>query len=332
MLRFIAAFLLFAFSASAAVLPEKFGAYTRGASSAATLIDRAIWDEYGLKASEQASYSGRRNFTVTAFRFADPTGAAAAFDWQRPANAMASNVANLAALYPGGELVVFGNYLLRVDGWQPAAADLADLAKVLPNVSRASLPIVRAYLPERGLIAGSDRYILGPASLSQFAPQFPATVLAFDQFSTEGEVAKYRTAGGDVTLGLFMFPTPQIARERFTGFEAIPGAAAKRSGTIVAVVTSSTSAAALNRPQSEAAQRLLNRIEYRPEFTVAESVRTRPRENVGQMILAIFTLAGILISVALVLGLLFGGLRVFGKKFGIGPAEDSFTALHISGK
>jgi hypothetical protein len=58
----------------------------------------------------------------------------------------------------------------------------------------------------------------------------------------------------------------------------------------------------------------------------------RKPENVGQMIIAIFTLAGILIAAALVFGLLFGGFWAFGKKFGIRSAEESFTALHLSGK
>ena len=112
------------------------------------MADKAVWDEFGLKDSEQASYTGAgRTFTLTAYHFEDPTGAAAAFDWQKPAEARSSRVANLAASFPDGEMVVFGNYLLRIEGWQPSAEEIAPVAKSLPNVSRASLPILRGYMP-----------------------------------------------------------------------------------------------------------------------------------------------------------------------------------------
>ena len=48
MLRFIAAFLLLAFSASAAVLPEKFGAYTRGVEAG-----KELWELSRLAAEDE---------------------------------------------------------------------------------------------------------------------------------------------------------------------------------------------------------------------------------------------------------------------------------------
>ena len=57
----------FALSVSlhAATLPDNFDGYRKGQSSPAVLADKAVWDEFGLKDSEQASYTGAgRTFTV----------------------------------------------------------------------------------------------------------------------------------------------------------------------------------------------------------------------------------------------------------------------------
>src|ERR1039457_3514827 len=67
-----------------AIWPENIGAWKRAATTQATLFDRPVWDEYGLKESEAARYeNGGGNFTVTGYRLQDTTGAMAAFDWQR---------------------------------------------------------------------------------------------------------------------------------------------------------------------------------------------------------------------------------------------------------
>src|SRR5690242_8040921 len=96
-MKFLTALLL-PFLASAAILPDAVGPYHRGAVSQSAISDRAVWDEYGLKASEKAAYeNGAETFTATAYRLQDPTGALAAFQWLRPPDATASTAAKLAA-------------------------------------------------------------------------------------------------------------------------------------------------------------------------------------------------------------------------------------------
>jgi len=316
-------------SLHAAILPDTFDSYRKGPTSPAALTAKAIWDEYGLKDSEQASYSGDgRTFSVTAYRFEDPTGAAASFDWQKPEQSRASRVANLAATFPNGELVVFGNYLLRFDGWQPSVQEIAPIAKALPGVSRASLPILRGYLPEHNKVANSDRYVLGPRTLGEFEPRIPEDAAGF-QLSSEAATARYRTAGGDIELILFMFPTPQIARLKLPDFAKITGAEVRRSGPLMAVALP---ASPDNRSAnfSEVAKALLARIEYRPEFTWTENV---PRnENPGKMIMAIVTLAGFLICLCAVAGLLVAVLRIVGPRFGVSIAGGPLQELDLREK
>src|SRR5438309_5080988 len=104
--------ILFPALAGAAIWPETIGAYHRTATSAPTLADRAVWDEYGLKSSESATYqNGQDKFTATAYRLQDTTAALGAFDWQRPADAKPTTLASLAAETGKGLILAHGNYL-----------------------------------------------------------------------------------------------------------------------------------------------------------------------------------------------------------------------------
>src|SRR3954454_20708953 len=94
---FLAALILPALSWGT-IWPDTIGVFHRTATSQVNLEDRALWDEYGLKESEGARYeNGQESFTVTGYRLQDTTGALAAFDWQRPAKAVASKAAPMAA-------------------------------------------------------------------------------------------------------------------------------------------------------------------------------------------------------------------------------------------
>src|SRR5947207_9519919 len=98
---------------SAAILPDAIGPYHRTATSQPALTDTAIWNEYGLKASEAGTYeSDKTKFTATAWRLQDPTGALAAFDWQRPAQSTPLAAAKLGAETKNGVLLAHGNYLV----------------------------------------------------------------------------------------------------------------------------------------------------------------------------------------------------------------------------
>src|SRR5438876_6080512 len=92
--------------AFSAILPETLGPYHRAATMQVTILDRPIWEEYGLKESEAARYTNEgKDFTVTAWRLQDSTGAMAAFEWQRPAKSTGSKLAGLAAETADGILL-----------------------------------------------------------------------------------------------------------------------------------------------------------------------------------------------------------------------------------
>src|SRR5579862_6389631 len=169
---------------AASIWPDQLGENRRQSSE--TLPGSAAqMSEFGLDTAERARYGA---FAVTAWRFKDTTGAYA------------------ASLELKGVRV--GNYILQCDGKCPK--DLPQLADAsLPHVSHTSVPTLNTYLPSKGLVPHSERYILGPVGLKADAPEIPASAVNFD-FGTEGGLARYRSG---VLLAVFSFPTPSMARQ-----------------------------------------------------------------------------------------------------------------------
>lgn len=303
--------------ARAAIWPDQLGNWVKTGSKPAALTDRALWDEYGLQQTEQAGYTaGAKLLHATAFRFKDPTGALGAFEWQRPANALPSKLGALAAATADGVLLLHHNYLLQFAGWKPELTDIQGFLDQLRDVDRGPLPTLKDYLPSTNLIPNSERYVLGPAALDRFEPHIPPSVAAF-HLGTEAQLGSFRTKSGPIGMAIFSYPNPQIARQRLPEFEKLAGAMAKRAGPLVAVIMSPS--------DPDAAERVLSEVHYEATFTWTERVPTA-RDNVGDLIVNIFLLAGILMGLFLVGGLAFGFLR---RWIGWGRSEEPMILLHL---
>jgi hypothetical protein len=304
----------------AAILPEAIGPYRRTSTSPAAPADRPLWDEYGLKESETASFeNGAAKFTATVYRLQDSTAALAAFDWQRPVKSTPSNAARLAAETPQSLLLVHGNYLLSFEGSKPVPVELDAVLQALRNVDTTGLPALPGYLPSRDLVPNSQRYITGPAGLQKFAPGIPPSVAAF-RFGAEAQLGVFHSPKGDLTLAIFNYPTPQIAMQQVAEFEKLPGAVAKRSGPLVALVVAP--------PDADFAERLLAGVRYQAQVTRDEYVPTR-RDNIGNLILNAFILIGILLAFSLVSGLALGGFRAFMRRGRKGQEADALITLDL---
>ena len=306
--------------ACAAIFPENIGAYHRTTVSQPRLSDRPLWNEYGLKDSETAAFeNGSDKFTATVYRLQDSTGALAAFDWQRPADARASNAAELAASTESGLLVVHGNYLFSFEHYQPSAPDLMPLFDSLRDVDTTPLPGLPGFMPADSVISNSERYVIGPAGLAKFDPGIPPSVAAF-HLGAEAQIAAFSSTKGPMTLALFDYPTNQMAQQKDRDFQAISGAMVKRSGPLIAVV--------LSPADPDAAERLLAKVRYEAQVTLDERVPTA-RDNPGTMLINIFILTGILIVFCLVAGLFVGGFRVLILGRRRGAAADPMILLHL---
>jgi hypothetical protein len=310
MLRSLGLAALLVSSASAAIWPALLGPH-RLASAAPLEVtaNRPVWDEFGLQAAEQANYG---QFRVVAYRFKDATGAFAAGQWLSGSDA---------------SITMAGNYVLSCAGSCASHRQLAEWfqAATPPQLSHASYPSLDSYLPKRNQIAGSKRYVLGPQSLALFEPRIPASAAAFD-FSTEAQLARYRTPQGEQTLAIFSFPTPGMARQQTAELEKLTDVAVKRTGPLIAVVLGSPAAA----------KALLNQVNYGAVVSTSDVPPPAPLqmkpETAGQMLLAIISLAGVVLAFCVLSGLAFGGMLRVARRFGYSGADGSLITLHLSGK
>ncbi len=294
--------------------PDQIGTFKKTSSGPLTITDRPLWAEYGLISAEQAEYSdGAAKWQGQSYQMKDPTGSFAAFEWQRPAGSKPSKLAEVAATTPDGVIFVYANYVFRFTGWTPKeAADVEPLTAQITNPDYSSLPPLRNYLPAAGLEANSERYILGPDSLARFAPGLPPGTVAFSM-GAEGLAGQY----GPVRMTVFAYPNPQIAIQRLAEFQKVPGAAARRSGVLVSVI--------MKPPDADVAERLLAQVKYEATITLNERIPTR-RDNIGDLIVNVFILIGILIGAFVVLGLAFGFLK---RWLGWGTSDETLVVLHL---
>ena len=316
--------LLAAALAQGAILPDQIGTFVKGDTQPLAASDPALLREFGFQAGEQALYkSPDKRFTVSAWRFHDSTGALGLFEARRPANAAPAKLAALSSTTPEGAIFAYGNYVFEVTGAVPEQKDLELLFAQLPQVDLAPLPALIGNLPQDGLIPNSERYVLGPVSLARFEPRIAPALAAF-HLGAEAQLGRYRTPKGDLTLAIFSYPTPNIARERQEEYLKVPGTIAKRSGPLVGVV--------VQPPDADAAEGVLAGVQYAGNLTLNEKVPVNEGLFMYRLFLNIFVLSGVLIGLSIIVGIGFGGFRILRRKLGKPGHDDPFQLLRIGDK
>lgn len=311
----------------AAFLTDNLGKSKRVSLDATALSDKPVWDEYGLNAAETARYEGgAKPFAVTAWQMKDPTGAQAAFRWLKPADAKPapedfSQYSKFAVTYGNNVLMTHGNYVLRFEGPRLVLDELKILLFQLPKVDQSSLPPVLEYVPQQGLVSASDRFISGPASLEKFFPKLSPSAAAF-HFGTEAIVARYKVRNSELQMAVFYFPTNQMARAQQAEFDKVGGAVVKRTGPLLAIVTDPVNA--------DDAQRLLAAVNYRANVTINEQKEKNVVQDAGDMLIAIFSLIGVILALTTGAGIMLFLMRAMRKKMAGGKEEEPMTMLHLS--
>lgn len=304
-LQSAAAALLLAGAAHAQIWPETWHGSNRLKQQPVTIDDAMLWVEYGGDASELATYNGPvGKFQATAWRLKDATSALAWYQAVRPANCAGVPGAPLVCTTSGAQFMAHDNYVLRFDGWRPLDREMAELYPVLPRMrSGGGLPNLPQYLPEKGLIRNSERYILGLHSLEKFAAAVPGNLVGFED-GVEGQLGRFQVPGGaEATVVVFDFTTPQLAMQRVRDFEKQSGWTVQRTGPYVSIVPGGVS--------PEAAKAILGKSEWHAIFTWNTPGKLPSMPNVGGMLVAIFELTGVLLVACLGGGILFAGLWVY---------------------
>jgi hypothetical protein len=332
MRRLISISILFLFAvvrpaAAQSVLPSSFAAWSAGDPSAVVPTagldqilgaDAPIFREYVLKSIERRAYvHGKQTAAITLYRFRDPSSAYGAYTFLRNDSLTPVELGSYAAAAIDRALVVIGDLLLDVTAKpaRPSDADLKQLVTSLDKVAdHTPFPSIGEHLPEHSRVRSSEHYVLGPRALAQYVPLGTDDWVGFDH-SAETIVARYRLAGKEATLLIASYPTQQIAVDKFAGmlrrftFDPPGGVPpdqtvlfGKRSSSLIAVV--------VGAPSREAANQLLDQVQYESQVTWNEPKHTLTDPSIGSIVVGAFLGTGVIMLLALAVGLGFGGLRV----------------------
>jgi hypothetical protein len=355
---FVVCFAAFAAeSPTPAVLPAQFaGWHLRDAvtkSSDPAVADEAnapVLQEYGFQRLEKAAYTredGRR-LDIKAAVFSDASGAYGAFTYYKtPAmlnekiGGQASSLNNRVLFYHGNILVdaVFDKLSVM------SAAELRELAGLLPAPAgnARNLPPLPTYLPKQSYQKNTAKYILGPVTLDRVGSPLPTPMVDFKS-GAEVVIARYAAKAGDSTLMLIEYPTPQIAAEKLRQIDAAHQASPqpqagvapildispffdRRTGPIIVVAAGPLSLSEANA--------LLASVSYEADVTWNENTYASKKDNLANLLFNVIILCGMLIGLALVAGLAFGGFRILMKRIFPNrvfdrPDDVEFISLHLS--
>ena len=334
--------------ASPPVLPTEFAGWqVKGAvarsddPAAADAANAPVLKEYGFVRLEKAAYTrdDGRNLTIRAAVFEDASGAYGAFTYYYSPEMEEETIGGQAAFLNNRVLFYQGNVLVDAvfDRMSVmSASQLRQLAGLLPQAAggKNKPPSLPAYLPKRTFAGSSDRnsfrnleknttkYILGPVTLDRIGSPLPASMVDFKS-GAEVVMGRYAATAGDATLMLIEYPTPQIAAERLRQIDAShqvtqqqPGVAAildvgpffdSRTGPILVIAAGPLS-------KSEA-RSLMSSISYEADVTWNENTYISKKDNLANFLFNAIVLCGIVVGLALVAGIAFGGLRVLVKRF-----------------
>lgn len=338
-----------------AVLPAEFGGWQQKGDVAksddpatADAANGAILKEYGFVRLEKAAYTrdDGRNLTLRAAVFEDATGAYGAFTFYRSEEMGAEQIGGQAAFLNNRVLFYQGNVLVDAvfDRMSVmSASQLRQLAGLLPQAAgnKSNPPSLPSYLPKKDFEKNTVKYVLGPLALDRIGSALAASAVDFKS-GAEVVIGKYSVTAGDATLMLIEYPTPQIATEKLKAIDAShqvtqqsPGVASivdvgpffdARTGPIVVIAAGPLS-------KSEA-RSLLGSISYEADVTWNENTYVTKKDNLANFLFNAIVLCGIVVGLALVAGIAFGGLRILIKRLFPDSVFDrpevvEFISLHL---
>ncbi|PYX57332.1 MAG: hypothetical protein DMG76_12555 [Acidobacteria bacterium] len=343
---------------STPILPQGFAGWqvqgTAQTSADARIADpanAAILKEFGFSDFASATYrrDDGRTLKVRAARFADASGAFGAYTFYLQPNMSKEQIGDQAASLNSRVLFYRGHVLVDAAFSSlsaMSAAELRELAGVLPRPSgnAANLPPILAFMPHRGYVANTEKYALGPLAFVALSSPITAQLVDFTA-SAEVAMGKYASPGGQASLVLIEYPTPQLAAEHLRRIDAVrqagspqAGVAAienvgpffdKRTGPIIAIAAG---------PLSESdAHALLGLVNYEANVTWNENTYLDKNNNVGTLLVNVIILCFVLGAIAIVAGVGFGGIRILVKRFFPNkvfdrPEHMEFISLHLAEK
>jgi hypothetical protein len=278
--------------------------------------DPAIEHEYGVTAFTSRTYQfGRHKADVLIEQTTDTSAAYGLLTFYRAPTMKA--VAGMPFTDAFGEttLMVRGPAFIRCLVAGRDSLPEQDYRALLitiggPPPPKSVIEQLPAPLPARGLVQGSEKYMLGPLATARLLPSLPAKLIGFDA-GAEVQTGDYAFGPDKLTLVAISYPTPQIARTAFDSVASSlgPSGGAKpeefqfrREDTYVLVTLKATSAATAHR--------------FLDQFKVAKTISpdqvTSEHSEAMQLVNLLFANAILIVGLAGIS--LLGGFVVFGSK------------------
>ena len=304
--------------------------------------DPVVEHEYGVKALELRTYQlGKTRMQVVVEPTADATSAYGLLTfYQTPAMAPEKDIqltvgdANQTIMARGDNFIRF----LLGKGSSPSESDYQALL-VFVGGTKPSASTIRSLpppMPPKGLVPGSEKYLLGLEAAKRVLPSFRTDLIGFEQ-GAEVQIGQYQTGKGTSTLMSISYPTPQIARVRFGSLTNFLGLNRDHEeNSVYGRRHSSYVFLVLNAGNSGTASSLMD------QFQVTEGVSWDQRYSsersftmqLVHMILAIMLLTAFLIGGCVLAGVLFFLSRRIAAKFFPDsqwghPDEDQLIRLNL---
>jgi hypothetical protein len=345
------------------ILPQQFGGWQISGSSRtsddpaiADPVNAAVLKEYGFTGFESAAYTrdDGRKLSLKAARFADASGAYGAYTYYKTREMLSEQIGDGAASLNERVLFYRGNIVVDAVFQKLSAMSAAELRELaegfpLPSGNSRNLPDLPAYLPTQSYVKNTAKYVVGPAALLKINAPVPSELVDFN-LGAEVVVGNYNSSGGEATLMLISYPTPQIAADHLRRIETArdgnsqppngsPAANAiqilpgpifhKRTGPMVVIAAG---------PLSQAeAKALLASVNYDANVTWNENTSFGKGATMAKLVMNGIILSLIIAGLALVAGVAFGGIRILAQRMFPGRGFDrvesrEFISLHLSEK
>jgi hypothetical protein len=345
-----------------ASLPKQFGGWQISGSSrtssdpvTADPVNAAVLREYGFTSFESATYTrdDGRKLTLKTARFADASGAYGAYTYYKTPSMLIEKIGDGAASMNERVLFYRGNILVDAVFQKLSAMSAAELRELaeglpLPSGNTRNLPGLPAYLPTQSYVKNTAKYLIGPAALQHVDAPVPAELVDFNA-GAEVVLGNYNSSGGEATLMLISYPTPQIAADHLRRIEAARQATPQSGSAPAASTNSILQAPILDKrtgpivvvaagPLSQAeAKSLLASVNYDANVTWNENTYFSKRDNLANLLVNVIILCFIIIGFALIAGVAFGGIRILAKRLFPDHVFDQaqsreFISLHLSEK
>ena len=222
-------------------------------------------------------------------------------DWRNPDFELA--VVGTEGYRTAGRLVFWqSTYIVELNGSPRQSAALAEI--VADNIlGRSRKAPVSVLLPAEGLVAESEKYILTPSTFETVSG-LSAAEIGFEN-NVEVAIAEYSQETGSGKLAMFLYPTQQLARLHSEAWiETSDGdLPTGRSVALFAILLESDS--------DELSESIMSALSYQSEVTWTETLPDPL--TLPEMILTIFTFIGVALAFTLIIGLVFGGFRIYMK-------------------